>query len=98
MVGQVNNFAHGHSGVRLAVIEQLLALLEAGCTPIMPTQGSVGYLSHTAHIGLALIGEGQVRLGGDVLPAPEALRRCGRVRPLAVDLASAKALLTAEEP
>ncbi len=60
MAAQVNNFCHGYSGVRLALVEQLLTLLNAHCTPVVPSQGSVGYLSHMAHIALVVIGEGQV--------------------------------------
>ena len=77
MVGQINNLAHGHSGIRPVVVERLRTLLERGCTPVVPAQGSVGYLSHTAHVGLVLIGEGQAVLEGEELPAAEALRRCG---------------------
>ena len=54
----VNNFAHGYSGVRPAVVEQLLALLAHDCVPEVPAAGSVGYLTHMAHIALVLIGEG----------------------------------------
>jgi histidine ammonia-lyase len=57
----VNNFAHGYSGVRPCVPELLLALLRADCVPEVPAQGSVGYLSHMAHIALVLLGEGFVR-------------------------------------
>ncbi|MDP9065488.1 MAG: aromatic amino acid lyase, partial [Pseudomonadota bacterium] len=42
----INNFAHGHSGVRLEVVERLEWLLRADCIPVVPAAGSVGYLSH----------------------------------------------------
>jgi histidine ammonia-lyase len=35
------------------VVEALLALLNRGITPQVPSQGSVGYLTHMAHIGIA---------------------------------------------
>jgi histidine ammonia-lyase len=60
----VNNFAHGVSGVRLLVVDRLIALLLHDVVPEVPAQGSVGYLSHMAHIALALLGEGQVRQRG----------------------------------
>jgi len=74
MACAINNFAHGYSGLRLDVVERLLDLLNAGCIPLVPRQGSVGYLSHMAHIGIVLIGHGQVEFDGRILPAAEALK------------------------
>ncbi len=70
----VNNFAHGYSGVRLAVVEVMLALLEHGCDPEVPAAGSVGYLSHMAHIALVLIGAGSAQLRGRSMSGAEALQ------------------------
>ncbi|MDG2020840.1 MAG: aromatic amino acid lyase, partial [Phycisphaerales bacterium] len=36
------SLARGHSGVRPVLVERLLALLDAGVTPIVPSRGSVG--------------------------------------------------------
>ena len=36
------SLATGHSGVRLELVESLLALLESDITPVVPLQGSVG--------------------------------------------------------
>jgi histidine ammonia-lyase len=69
----VNNFAHGFSGVRPAVVERLLALLERDCVPEVPAAGSVGYLTHMAHIALVLIGEGMARMRGRPLTGGAAL-------------------------
>jgi histidine ammonia-lyase len=77
MAATVSSFAHGRSGVRPLVVERLVALLNRGCTPVVPRQGSVGYLSHRAHIGLALIGQGAVVLDGRLSPASEALALMG---------------------
>ena len=77
MVASINNFAHGYSGLRLVVVETLVALLNAGCFPLAPRQGSLGYLSHAAHINLALIGHGEVMLAGERLPAARALEQLG---------------------
>jgi histidine ammonia-lyase len=55
----------------------MVDLLNADCVPECPRQGSVGYLSHNAHIGLALIGEGFVRFDGQRLAARDALSRLG---------------------
>jgi histidine ammonia-lyase len=69
----VNNFALGFSGVRAVVVERLLALLAHDCIPEVPAAGSVGYLTHMAHIALPLIGEGAVRFQGRTSHAAEAL-------------------------
>ncbi|CAM5773560.1 histidine ammonia-lyase [Labrys miyagiensis] len=74
----INNYAHGHSGVRPAVVGQMLALLAHDCIPEVPSLGSVGYLSHMAHIALVLIGEGFAVHDGQRLTGAEALARIGR--------------------
>src|ERR1700722_8479137 len=51
-----NNYAHGFSGVRLEVVERLLALLDSDCLPEVTALGSVGYPKHMAPISLGLIG------------------------------------------
>ncbi|SDR26976.1 histidine ammonia-lyase [Paraburkholderia fungorum] len=78
MAAAVNNFAHGHSGIRLDVVQQLVALLNADCVPEVPAFGSVGYLSHMAHIALVCIGEGHACYRGERLSGRDALRRLGR--------------------
>lgn len=78
MAAQVNNYAHGRSGLRVETVEALLALLASGCCPEVPSRGSVGYLTHMAHIGLVLIGEGRARVGGRLLDGAAALAAIGR--------------------
>ena len=54
--------ALGHSGVRPSLIDTLVAMLNAGVVPRIPSQGSVGAsgdLSPLAHLALAMIGEGE---------------------------------------
>lgn len=77
LAAAVNNFAHGFSGVRLEVVERLVSLLTGDCIPEVPAAGSVGYLSHMAHIALTLLGEGTVYSGGRRLAGSEALRLLG---------------------
>ena len=78
MAGQLCNFSHGHSAVSPAIAAQIAAFLNAGITPLVPSQGSVGYISHTAHIGLALVGEGWVvNSEGAQVPAATALAAHG---------------------
>jgi histidine ammonia-lyase len=81
---QINNFAHGYSGVRLEVVDALAALLAKDCVPEVPARGSVGYLTHLAHISCVLIGEGHARVGGERLSGRQALRSVG-LEPLVLD-------------
>lgn len=69
----VANYSLGRSGLHRRVVEALLALLNHRITPQVPSQGSVGYLTHMAHIGVALLGVGDVSYDGRLVSAVEAL-------------------------
>jgi histidine ammonia-lyase len=74
------SLARGNSGVRIEVVQLLLDMLNARMYPIVPSRGSVGSsgdLAPLAHLGLTLIGEGEVLLGGEHFTGEEALRRVG---------------------
>lgn len=71
------NYSQGKSGLQRSVVEALLALLEHGITPQVPSQGSVGYLTHMAHIGVSLLGVGKVSYRGRLVEAAEALADAG---------------------
>ncbi len=76
------SLAHGYSGARPAVVEQLLWLLEQQITPWIPSRGSVGAsgdLAPLAHLALVLIGEGHVLdPEGKPLPAGPVFQETGR--------------------
>ncbi len=77
---KVNTMATGRSGVRPELIEALIALYNARVTPCIPAKGSVGAsgdLAPLAHLGVALLGEGEVHVDGETLPATEGLARAG---------------------
>ncbi|AHF70039.1 MULTISPECIES: HAL/PAL/TAL family ammonia-lyase [Pseudomonas] len=71
------NYSQGKSGIHRQVVQALLALLNQGITPQVPSQGSVGYLTHMAHVGIALLGVGQVSYRGHIVPAQQALSEAG---------------------
>ena len=73
MCAAIRNYSHGKSGIHRRVVEALLALLNRGITPQVPSQGSVGYLTHMAHIGIALLGVGNVSYRGQIVSAQQAL-------------------------
>jgi histidine ammonia-lyase len=67
------NYTQGKSGIHRQVVQALLNLLNHRITPQVPSQGSVGYLTHMAHVGVALLGVGQVSYRGQILSALQAL-------------------------
>jgi histidine ammonia-lyase len=80
MLIRANTLAKGHSGVRQETLDLLLALLNAGVHPVVPSQGSLGAsgdLAPLAHMALVLIGEGEAECQGRVLPGAQALRQVG---------------------
>src|SRR6185436_8553524 len=89
------SLAQGRSAVRPAVVETLLALLNAGVHPVVPETGSVGAsgdLVELAHVACALIGEGEVEWRGARRPAAEALA-ASRIAPLVLEGREALALM-----
>ena len=92
---KVASLARGHSGVRWSVIEALVALANSGVVPCIPAQGSVGAsgdLAPLAHLSAVLIGEGEARIDGVVVPARDALARAG-LRPVTLGPKEGLALL-----
>ena len=80
MLLKVASLARGYSGVRPQVVDAILALLNAGVHPCIPSKGSVGAsgdLAPLAHLSAVLLGLGEARCDGKILPASEALRRAG---------------------
>ena len=80
MVLKINSLARGFSGIRLSVIEALIAMVNAGVYPWIPAKGSVGAsgdLAPLAHMSLTLLGEGKARYRGEWLPAATALQKAG---------------------
>jgi histidine ammonia-lyase len=95
LLTKANALARGHSGVRRPVIEALLALLNCGIYPAIPAKGSVGAsgdLAPLAHLSATLIGIGQMRIKGELMPAAEGLKRAG-LEPLVLAAKEGLALL-----
>jgi histidine ammonia-lyase len=73
---RARTLAQGHSGVRPIVVERLLELLDRDILPVIPSQGSVGAsgdLAPFAHMALPLIGEGRVKVNGEIIPASDSV-------------------------
>jgi len=80
MLMKVIALAEGFSGVRIELVEALCALVNNQIYPRIPSRGSVGAsgdLAPLAHMAGALIGIGEVRVNGNLVSAPIALREAG---------------------
>jgi histidine ammonia-lyase len=89
------SLARGHSGVRPVVIDTLLAVHNAGLTPYVPSQGSVGAsgdLAPLAHMTLALMGEGEFVVDGQRRAAADVLK-AHRIQPLTLQAKEGLALI-----
>jgi histidine ammonia-lyase len=81
MLLRARTLAMGYSGVRPEVVESMVALLNAGFTPVVREYGSLGAsgdLAPLATCALVLLGEGEAESpDGDVVDGAEALARAG---------------------
>ncbi|MFM2105393.1 MAG: Histidine ammonia-lyase [Chloroflexota bacterium] len=92
---RANTLAVGRSGCRPLLVDRICELLDAGISPVVPEQGSVGAsgdLAPLAHLALPLIGRGEVTVRGRRLPAGEALAAAG-IAPLRLEAKEGLALL-----
>lgn len=75
---RARTLAQGYSGVRTEIVARLIELLDSDLLPVVPSQGSVGAsgdLAPFAHLALPVIGEGYLKIDGEVVPAADALER-----------------------
>jgi len=77
MLVRVNQFCQGSAGVSPEVVDRLVDLLNHDICPWVPEKGSLGAsgdLAPSAHVGLVLIGEGEVLVNGERRSGADALR------------------------
>lgn len=80
MVLRINTLLRGHSGIHSQTVMALVAMVNKGVHPIVPSKGSVGAsgdLATLAHMALPLLGEGQAEHQGKILSGEEACRAAG---------------------
>jgi histidine ammonia-lyase len=96
MLLRARTLAMGYSGTRVEVAETLVAMLNAGITPVVPEHGSLGAsgdLAPLAHCALAALGEGEVDdAGGNRIASAAALEAAG-IEPLALTAKEGLALI-----
>lgn len=95
MLLRINALAKGFSGVRVELVEALIAAFNAGIVPAVPEQGSVGSsgdLVQLAHIALALIGKGWCLTERGVEPSALVLAMKG-LRPVQLEAKEGLALI-----
>ncbi len=80
LVLRAQSLARGYSGVGPELVQALVSLLNQDIVPRVPEKGSVGAsgdLAPLAHIGLALLGEGEVFWKGERCSAEHAFEASG---------------------
>jgi phenylalanine ammonia-lyase len=80
MLARVNALARGFSGIREKLIELLIAAMNRGVLPEIPSEGSVGAsgdLVPLAHMAGLIVGMGYARYKGKRLPAAQAMKKAG---------------------
>ena len=95
LVLKLSSLLQGFSGVSPELVRFLERLINAGLLPCVPAQGSVGAsgdLAPLAHLSLSILGLGDIRRHGELLPAAEALAQEG-LAPLSLGPKEGLALL-----
>ncbi|WP_435196552.1 histidine ammonia-lyase [Natronomonas sp. EA1] len=80
LLTRANALSKGYSGIRESVVDLLIAMLNEGVHPVVPSRGSLGAsgdLAPLAHVAVVLIGEGEADYEGEWLSGGEALARAG---------------------
>ncbi|SDH66830.1 histidine ammonia-lyase [Leifsonia sp. 98AMF] len=80
MLLRLSTLMTARTGARTQTVETYAALLNAGITPVVHEYGSLGCsgdLAPLAHCALAAMGEGRVRVDGELVDAADALAAAG---------------------
>jgi histidine ammonia-lyase len=84
LVLKLASLVQGFSGISTGLARFLERLINGGLYPCVPSQGSVGAsgdLAPLAHLSLCVLGLGQIRRRGQILPAAEVLAQEGITAP-----------------
>jgi len=95
MVARLNSMMQAYSGVHADVVELLSTLINKDVTPCIYEHGGVGAsgdLVQLAHLGLVLIGEGEVIYEDKVQPTAEVFERLN-IKPLSIHIREGLAII-----
>src|SRR5579863_9489424 len=88
MIARLNSFMKAYSGIHTEVVELLKELINKNISPCIYEHGGVGAsgdLIQLAHLGLVLIGEGEVLFEGAVHPTKKIFDQFN-IRPLSIHI------------
>lgn len=95
MVARLNSLMQAYSGVHTEVVELLAELINKDITPCIYEHGGVGAsgdLVQLAHLGLVLIGEGEVIYENELHPTMNIFNKLG-ITPLSIHIREGLAIL-----
>lgn len=75
---KIQGLSYGHSGVQLITVQRLVDFYNHSILPVVYQQGSLGAsgdLAPLAHLSLPLIGEGFVRINGELVASTKMLKQ-----------------------
>jgi histidine ammonia-lyase len=95
MIARLNSLMQAYSGVHTDVVELLAQLINKNITPCIFEHGGVGAsgdLVQLAHLGLVLIGEGEVLFEGKLYPTADVFKSQG-IKPLTIQVREGLAII-----
>ncbi len=95
MIARLNSMMQGYSGVHPDTVNLLKELINKNVTPCIFEHGGVGAsgdLVQLAHLGLVLIGEGEVIYENEVRPTEEVFKKL-KIKPLTIQIREGLAIL-----
>ncbi len=100
MIMRLNTMLKGHSGVSVALVDQLKTFINKRIIPYVPEQGSLGAsgdLAPLSHLAIALIGEGKVYYEDKLRPTAEILTELN-ITPHVLEAKEGLALINGTQP
>lgn len=82
LLARLNTLLLGHTGIQPQIVEMYKHFLNNRIHPIIPSRGSIGEgdITNLSHIGLAMIGQGEVHYNGQRMSAHKAIEKAGMKR------------------
>jgi len=95
MIARLSSLMQGYSGVHTEIVELIKELINKNVSPCIFEHGGVGAsgdLVQLAHLGLVLIGEGEVTYEGKLYPTMEIFNKL-KIKPLTIHVREGLAIL-----